>query len=371
MCDDERDDSPTKDLPTSQSTSYVYPIKSLLTGIQPAPDNQRLSLSSLSSTGSSSSPELTRWIAEEVERARMYRLPYRLLATYLLCPDDTNIESVNTACDPNTPSSTPPISCVRAQRSQSVAAPSARPHKTKRHSKSNRKSYPVVDTIPNFRHFPAEDMSPRSFSRNPSMFSPVEPTSPTLSVSLEEASPHFNPRHPPPLPIVSQDAFTATSHSLLPETAPPDPPQTAPPDPPEIPAAIPSPSDPELPFNTAELGLVHLAPAEISKPPSSASGASSEHYYTPEASLLAANQLADGATANDDEDNLQMNSRSASGSPSNSDSGSSESLSETSDDGQLLTVRFQAVQDEHGHHVVVGREGLLTKCEDEVRIIKD
>ncbi|QRV77843.1 ATP-binding cassette transporter abc4 [Ceratobasidium sp. AG-Ba] len=40
------------------------------------------------------------------------------------------------------------------------------------------------------------------------------------------------------------------------------------------------------------------------------------------------------------------------------------SLSETSDE-PLVTVRFQHVQDEHGHHVVVGREGRLTRCEDE------
>ncbi|KAF9011494.1 hypothetical protein BDZ89DRAFT_1225510 [Hymenopellis radicata] len=60
-----------------------------------------------------------------------------------------------------------------------------------------------------------------------------------------------------------------------------------------------------------------------------------------------------------------MDFRTAPGSPSNSGSESlPESRSETSDE-PLLTVRFQAVQDEHGHHVVVGREGLLTKCEDE------
>lgn len=38
-----------------------------------------------------------------------------------------------------------------------------------------------------------------------------------------------------------------------------------------------------------------------------------------------------------------------------------------SDDSQepLITVRFQHVQDEHGNHVVVGREGRLARCEDE------
>ncbi|KAH7336765.1 hypothetical protein B0J17DRAFT_718687 [Rhizoctonia solani] len=42
------------------------------------------------------------------------------------------------------------------------------------------------------------------------------------------------------------------------------------------------------------------------------------------------------------------------------------STSGTSDESQeLVTVRFQHVQDEDGHHVVVGREGRLTRCEDE------
>ncbi|KAK0464727.1 GAF domain-like protein [Desarmillaria tabescens] len=39
-------------------------------------------------------------------------------------------------------------------------------------------------------------------------------------------------------------------------------------------------------------------------------------------------------------------------------------LSSTSEE-PLFTVRFQATQDEHGHHVVLGREGKLTRCEDE------
>ncbi|CAE6489892.1 unnamed protein product [Rhizoctonia solani] len=42
------------------------------------------------------------------------------------------------------------------------------------------------------------------------------------------------------------------------------------------------------------------------------------------------------------------------------------STSGASDESQeLVTVRFQHVQDQDGHHVVVGREGRLTRCEDE------
>ena len=31
-----------------------------------------------------------------------------------------------------------------------------------------------------------------------------------------------------------------------------------------------------------------------------------------------------------------------------------------------MTFRFEHIRDEHGFHVVTGREGTLTKCEDEV-----
>jgi hypothetical protein len=55
-----------------------------------------------------------------------------------------------------------------------------------------------------------------------------------------------------------------------------------------------------------------------------------------------------------------------SGSGSESASGS-----DASDASQFLTVRFQHVQDEHGNHVIVGREGKLARCEDEVRLLTD
>ncbi|KAI0073479.1 hypothetical protein K474DRAFT_1603252 [Panus rudis PR-1116 ss-1] len=41
------------------------------------------------------------------------------------------------------------------------------------------------------------------------------------------------------------------------------------------------------------------------------------------------------------------------------------SLTDSSSDGPRVTFRYQHVEDEHGHHLIVGREGRLTKCEDE------
>ncbi|KAI5830635.1 phytochrome-like protein [Schizophyllum commune Tattone D] len=41
------------------------------------------------------------------------------------------------------------------------------------------------------------------------------------------------------------------------------------------------------------------------------------------------------------------------------------SMSDTSANGGLHTTRFEHVEDEHGHHILTGREGKLMRCEDE------
>lgn len=44
------------------------------------------------------------------------------------------------------------------------------------------------------------------------------------------------------------------------------------------------------------------------------------------------------------------------------------SMSTGSGEGPHIAVRYAHVEDENGHHLIVGREGKLTKCEDEVRV---
>jgi hypothetical protein len=55
------------------------------------------------------------------------------------------------------------------------------------------------------------------------------------------------------------------------------------------------------------------------------------------------------------------------GNVQNSIKGSGFSLVTTSsnDMGPVITMRFEDREDEDGHHVMIGREGKLTKCEDE------
>ncbi|KAJ3753797.1 hypothetical protein EV360DRAFT_96883 [Lentinula raphanica] len=166
----------------------------------------------------------------------------------------------------------------------------------------------------------------------------------------------YNSRHPPAFPVVAQQAFTTMSDSLLPNTAAPAP-----------------------QWNPSELGLVHLASIPSSRetstngsersslrPPQSTSGSKSEtssnassgfsKYYTPEETSLG-----------DDSKDSSGNSASKSSSDGNGRAQYSDEVSVRSQqsDAPRVSVRFQHMRDEHGHHVITGREGKLTRCEDE------
>ncbi len=71
MYGDDRDHDNPPQRYISPSKSFVYPVKSLLTGIQPAQEHTGgVSRTVASSVGAPPSPELSKWIAGEVERAR-------------------------------------------------------------------------------------------------------------------------------------------------------------------------------------------------------------------------------------------------------------------------------------------------------------
>ncbi|KIY71736.1 hypothetical protein CYLTODRAFT_450579 [Cylindrobasidium torrendii FP15055 ss-10] len=310
-----------------QQTSYVYPVKSLLTGLQQP--THRSSQSASSASASPSSPEFTRWIADGVERA-----------------------NTGSARDSELPPS-PPLPHSRVQRSQSIAE--AIPRSKKHHTKGSRaqKSSSNIENSPNYRHFPGEGESPnpsRSFARHPSKSSPSSrQQSPSRGANLsplsapEDDLPDFDPRHPAALPLVSQGAFEATSETAL----------------------VPEYFKPSEPFNPSALGIVHLGP--LTAPSSNAassrhSGSERSRYYTP-GSSVAGKGSADGS---------MPSSEAPTSHESSADAGSNTgpaSIVNSSGSGQaaeeLVTVRFQAVQEENGYHVVLGREGTLTRCEDE------
>ena len=108
---------------------------------------------------------------------------------------------------------------------------------------------------------------------------------------------------------------------------------------------------PGLPFNPSECGIVHLPPISIST----------------------SRQESDEAAFN--ASNLSVHAVSALGTgnePTASDacqSGPSMERRRPSTDTTVYsTFRFQHAQDEHGHHVIIGREGEFRRCEDEVNI---
>lgn len=142
-----------------------------------------------------------------------------------------------------------------------------------------------------------------------------------------------------------------------------------------------------LPFNLSEYGLVHLPPLPSSRSNSdrASTGASSGQR-----SRRSAGRSSNSKTSN--LESTRTSSLTGSGEssnfvtvPSGLDSGrlssgpsQKESSSEIfssdetgsnsiSSEEPYVSFRFQTMQDENGNHVVVGREGKLLRCEDEVR----
>ena len=171
-----------------------------------------------------------------------------------------------------------------------------------------------------------------------------------LSPPNEDA---YDPRHPPQLSEVAVEAFTdVTTPSIL------------------GPALSQEPHG--LASNFSQSGIVHLGPID-----SPASGRSH--------SLVSSRGRASRNSGSVDAGHRDMEaaqhslarrggsvtsgsaSESASASGSAAMSGSSKSVGTgTSSEGPRITFRYQDMEDEEGHHLIVGREGKLTRCEDEV-----
>lgn len=150
-----------------------------------------------------------------------------------------------------------------------------------------------------------------------------------------------------------------------------------------------------LPFNPSEYGIVHLPPlpsssnaserglsSASSRTRSSTSGRGSnakkllrDALASPN-SASASSSAAGSGTSREGQRLATLSSTGASGgTPSSGQShrGSSQTFSSdgiessiTSDE-PYVTFKFKSIEDEHGNHVVVGREGKLEQCEDEVR----
>ncbi|KAK0201594.1 hypothetical protein DFS33DRAFT_1348574 [Desarmillaria ectypa] len=206
--------------------------------------------------------------------------------------------------------------------------------------RSEKKFQPISGTSPKFQHFPAESILPSSSpmkysSRYPSGSSSARAGHSTSfpSVTSDDLA-ESNPHHLPAFPAITQDVSASTSTSLIPEAT-------------------------SLLFNPSELGLVHLGPIPSLSSHSNKSG--SLHSSSSRTEIFPGctsdvSERPDISTLGDD------NGLNASAEDGGSHSGSQISLVS---EEPLFTVRFQAMQDEYGHHIVLGREGKLTRCEDE------
>ncbi|KAK7056633.1 hypothetical protein VNI00_002350 [Paramarasmius palmivorus] len=351
---------PPSESSSSSHSTFVYPVKSLLSGIQP----HRESPASSASASPQQSPELSRSITLGLSSPTESETSDGFTTTaQAASPSHHPTRSMSLGQSTTRP---------RSRRSQSIATiafgDSASPTVTAKRSRKHLDQ----DTSPNFRHFPAGDedpTSPRSFSKYPSGSSSSGATSPQ-STTIDSAffssdlfqldtSPPITPdeypydaRHPPPLPLIAGQAFTTTSASLLPTHSEEENLRY------------------ERPWNVSELGIVHL-------PTVSSSRASSRSSQPEEDKGFKTRSNSSGQRSNTSSNVSQYYTpedfSSSSGSrnaaygegPGIKRSTSPAPSTTSSADVPLATVRFQYTQDSNGHHVVTGREGQFTKCEDE------
>lgn len=174
--------------------------------------------------------------------------------------------------------------------------------------------------------------SPRSFDTDLPTYGVV---SEPVTLYPQVASPLANPRHTPRMSDVAANGFPAvTSRSSLIPDAPESPLRS-----------LLFPGEDFLHSNFVQSGIVHLPPLESAPETWQSSGAPS---------TSTGRRSADGSSVSSGQSSSSRRYRSNS-------SGSREAAPH-------MTLRFQHYEDENGHHVILGREGKLARCEDEVRL---
>ena len=227
--------------------------------------------------------------------------------------------------------------------------------------------------VPNYRNFvPEEDpLSPRRFQTSTSapifnrtmssdsLLSAIAPSTPDEDYTILEP----NPRHPPQLSQVAADAFNdSISTGLFPGLD-------------EVEARR---SDLHSISNLSQSGIVHLGPIDRSSPSRNQPRSTSPSVLRSLSGRETVSTSPIPSSAGDlDGETSQLQSgcppspRLGSGVspvsvPSISDASTGSMTNSSGSSGPQITFRYQHVQDEHGHHLIVGREGTMTKCEDEV-----
>ncbi|KAL7279741.1 hypothetical protein ACG7TL_006148 [Trametes sanguinea] len=275
-----------------------------------------------------------------------------------------------------------------------ASVPSERHHHHREHHKQRRSKH----SVPNFRDFTPDEspFSPRTFSTAlPHSRGPAEavPSAPSIdgkalysgSQSEEDNVAYgYNARHPAQLSDVAAEAFAdkTSSSMLVPKAAA------------EEQARLQSassttqdhaPACGSPPSNFSQSGIVHLGPIDENSGSRSSSGGRSSgrrtspfntgpnsHSNSGNGSLSHSRPpaacVSSGSGSGSASPGLSADRFNYSSDPSSSSlvSGSASVVSGSSgSSGPHMTLRYQHMEDENGHHLIVGREGVLTKCEDE------
>ncbi|KAG6844516.1 hypothetical protein H0H87_006277 [Tephrocybe sp. NHM501043] len=304
-------------LKMSSSTAYIYPIKSLLSGlIQPAAEDQVAP----SIQASDSAPHLSN----------------RKYPPETVCPplpssgsqssNDWNgsIRSSRSDRDPDREGKQTSLRGSAVHHKSMSVSPGISPSTSPERLRSSRSCRSRRSYSPNFSHYPAGSSPelPRSFSSH-SMNAFISP---------------FNPSQPLHRPGAGHDRQSEANNRSRPGST-------------EGWQASPSKN---MPLNPTE--FVHLLP--LSRPPSAPERNDDNLFATavplePESAPMSREESVEPSI-----------SAERSHSSSNSEFFSSRS-SVTSETEQHVSFRFEHMEDENGNHVIVGREGMLQKCEDE------
>lgn len=393
--------------PTTPSTSYVYPVRSLLAGVQSSADHAKLPLPAgtiglIGVPQSSASDDGTG--AEGKKRIQKNQLSGGKRS---LAPGDSSSSSKiafprNIAGSPQSlwsphrdsyfqPVSTNPMSTASSPRSplHSDLTPSSTSTLTnetetpKQETKGNEEAVGLGITD-------AEEVE-EAQQKSTALPRGGEHT---VIVSGDRDPDEYNPRHPASITEAGAEAMAATYTS--PTLAKPKAVQALQPRQAHLQSS--------KPLDFSQTGIVHLPPLPRSTGSTSGSdrGPSSGKFSGGSLSSNAMAGSAGGSAALSNRDEylrrLDIGKRSALGSggsaderaggsageggrfsagPSGTDSAgdsAGEYRVQRSDSGlsdassELVSQRFTHLEDEHGFHVITGREGQLMKCEDEVNI---
>lgn len=321
---------------SSTASSYVYPVRSLLAGIQPA--NDQLSQSVLNAL---SAPPPTGGTMSDI--AALLRKE----------KDQQNKDAAQQSRRHST----------AAARMKHPSVPSS-PSIELQHAFSN------LTMQHDDKSMPPRKESDKTVRHHAESEIPASPTGGERVVILpgDRDDDEYNPRHPEPISSAGAEVMATayTSPSLI------------------MPKPVAShkthhPSQ-TSPMDFSQTGIVHLPPlpsnsgSDSGSASGNVSGGSLSSLRNPRSHVQS--PLAGPGSGSDSQgvtSSIQRPQTGSVGVQSGSDSAGDSSGGVTrsgsglsSESSELVTFRFEHIRDEHGFHVVTGREGTLAKCEDEV-----